>query len=626
MSIRVSPRTRKCSRRKNRRSCTSYSRSFKIRVVKMYLEDTLPAKIICKESGVPEGTFWNWIVRYRKEGETVFSPTRRVSASAVHPEVAEKIVSVKKEHPSFGIRRISAALQRWFLLPAPPATVSKALSEKGLSSPAVRKRSRNVRKPRRFERSTPNQMWQSDIMMFRMGGRQLYLIGYIDDYSRYLTGLGLYLSQTADNVLELYRSATAEHGLPKELLTDNGRQYVNWRGKSRFQKELEKDRIKHIRSRPHHPMTLGKIERFWQSVLDEFLSKAQFDSFDDARERLRLWVQYYNHKRPHQGIQSLCPADRYFEIAGDVRKTIERGVKENALELALRGKTREPFYLVGRMDGQAVTLRAQKGKLKLTVDDALKPSTEEHEFTIDKERSDDNAAAGNSFRRIDPGETASTQEPSAVKCDSISESGSSTESLGGTQNPVTDLPGDEDLLECTEPLAGTCYGGDASGVGAICAAGQGSIPEPPPSDITEKAKWLLPEETDEAVEESGEERTNRRIVNDKGRQDTTANLGNPSGVIGPDGRDRSSPDIGHIPQELSPVAAESACCNEGSTHRWNSGQTTACDRSAEGTACGAGKGAVQPAGAGPFCSGSETDNDRLPRAAEIAWRRFGEAE
>ena len=305
-------------------------------------------------------------------------------------------------------------------------------------------------------------------MMFRMGGRQLYLIGYIDDYSRYLTGLGLYLSQTADNVLELYRSATAEHGLPKELLTDNGRQYVNWRGKSRFQKELEKDRIKHIRSRPHHPMTLGKIERFWQSVLDEFLSKAQFDSFDDARERLRLWVQYYNHKRPHQGIQSLCPADRYFEIAGDVRKTIERGVKENALELALRGKTREPFYLVGRMDGQAVTLRAQKGKLKLTVDDALKPSTEEHEFTIDKERRDDNAAAGNSFRRIDPGETASTQEPSAVKCDSISESRSSTESLGGTQNPVTDLPGDEDLLECTEPLAGTCYGGDASGVGAIC--------------------------------------------------------------------------------------------------------------------------------------------------------------
>jgi hypothetical protein len=112
---------------------------------------------------------------------------------------------------------------------------------------------------------------------------------------------------------------------------------------------MKKDRVKHIRSRPHHPMTLGKIERFWKSILGEFLQRAQFDSFEQAVERTAFWVKYYNHKRPHQGIGGLCPADRFFEIAHDLKKTLQRGVEENVLELALRGRPVDPFYMVGRM-------------------------------------------------------------------------------------------------------------------------------------------------------------------------------------------------------------------------------------------------------------------------------------
>ena len=134
----------------------------------------------------------------------------------------------------------------------------------------------------------------------------------MDDYSRFITAIGLYRSQTAENVLETYRQGLGEYGVPKEILTDNGRQYSNWRGTTRFERELQKDRIKHIRSRPHHPMTLGKVERFWKSILSEFLNRAQFDNFEEARDRIRLWVRYYNHKRPHQGINGLCPADRFF--------------------------------------------------------------------------------------------------------------------------------------------------------------------------------------------------------------------------------------------------------------------------------------------------------------------------
>ena len=100
-------------------------------------------------------------------------------------------------------------------------------------------------------------------------------------------------------------------------------------------------------------MTLGKIERFWKTIYEEFLVRAQFGSFEEARERIRQWVQYYNHKRPHQGIGGLCPADRYFEIQAELRKTMEQGIADNVLEMALRGKpTRAVLY--GGSDGGAV--------------------------------------------------------------------------------------------------------------------------------------------------------------------------------------------------------------------------------------------------------------------------------
>jgi hypothetical protein len=68
----------------------------------------------------------------------------------------------------------------------------------------------------------------------------------------------------------------------------------------------------------------------------------QFDSFEEAVERSALWVKYYNQKRPHQGIGGLCPADWFFEIAHELRQTIQKGLAENALELAFWGWPVDP--------------------------------------------------------------------------------------------------------------------------------------------------------------------------------------------------------------------------------------------------------------------------------------------
>jgi len=350
----------------------------KRRAVKLYVEDGYPADVVAEELGVGHSTLNAWAKRYRELGEDSLKPAgRRRGRPQASAAAKQKAVELKQQNPALGTKRISHLLRRLFFLKAGPETVRRTLQDERLIPPAAPRPKRNPAKPRFFERTQPNQMWQADIFSFRLGGRSAYLIGYIDDYARYVTGLDLFRSQTAEHVLEVYRRAVAEYGVPKEMLTDNGRQYTNWRGKTRFERELGKDRIRHIRSQPHHPMTLGKIERLWKTIWGEFLCRAQFDSFDEARERVRLWVKYYNHKRPHQGIGGLCPADRFFEIQHQLRKVLDQGVADNVLEQALRGKPQAPFYLVGRMGEQSVVIRAEKGKVRMLVDgEAPEPSKE----------------------------------------------------------------------------------------------------------------------------------------------------------------------------------------------------------------------------------------------------------
>ena len=341
-------------RKSDNPSGNRYRYAFKVRAVRLHVDGGIAASAISRETGVSLASFRKWVKTYRERGEEgLRPPQRKKHPKRLAPPVREKIVQLRRQNPTFGVKRISQMLRRFFLLPGSPETVRRTLHEEKLIEPRKRKPRRNVTRPRFFERATPNQLWQTDIFTFRLGGRNAYLIGFIDDFSRYIVGLELYRSQTAENLLEVYRRAMAEYNPPREMLTDNGRQYTNWRGTTRFERELSKEKVKHIKSQPHHPMTLGKIERFWKTIFTEYLGRTQFTSFEDARERIRLWVKYYNHKRPHQGIGGLCPADRYFEVQTELRKTLEQGIKDNILEMALRGQPRSPFYMVGRMEGQA---------------------------------------------------------------------------------------------------------------------------------------------------------------------------------------------------------------------------------------------------------------------------------
>src|SRR5207248_5169374 len=122
-----------------------------------------------------------------------------------------------------------------------------------------------------------------------------------------------------------------------ESLTDNGTQYVTWRGKSAFTRELEKRGIKQVVAAPRRPQTLGKIERFWGPLWRECVEAAVFLDRGDAQRRIGWFIDSYNFQRSYSGIDGLVPADRCFGVASELTKSLQARVAAKARELARDG-------------------------------------------------------------------------------------------------------------------------------------------------------------------------------------------------------------------------------------------------------------------------------------------------
>jgi len=227
-----------------------YSPETKLKAVRLRLEEGFRLREVCAEMGMAASCLSRWVRLYQQFGEAGLEAADRPATRPpkLPQPITKKIVELKQQHPAFGVKRISQLLRRWFFLPASPETVRQHLHRAKLMPPSPPRKKRNITRPRFFERATPNQMWQSDIFTFRLGGRYAYLIAFLDDYSRFLVGADLFRSPTAQSVIEVYRVAAAEFSPPKEMLTDNGRQYTSWRGTSRFEAELKKDRVAHFKS------------------------------------------------------------------------------------------------------------------------------------------------------------------------------------------------------------------------------------------------------------------------------------------------------------------------------------------------------------------------------------------
>jgi transposase InsO family protein len=350
-----------------------YTAAQRLILLDLALKSGLPLREYAEVVGLSYTTLSDWKRKFDEQGPDGLAdrPVRDRDAESRLPEVTKRaILLIRQAHPEYGSDRISDMLGRGPGLGASPNAVLRVIREAGLEVetppvPAHRDTARS------FERARPNQMWQTDIFTFTLKrqNRRVYLVAFLDDYSRYVVGYGLHASMGGALVVEVLKAAIGAHGAPEEILSDNGPQYHTWRGKGRFTKELERLGIRHILARPRHPQTVGKTERFWGTLWRECLSAAVFLDVEDARRRVGHFIDHYNFQRPHQGIDGLVPADRFFGAKDEVGRMLAARVAANALALAKDGAPRKPFYLTGRVGDVDLSIHAEGQRVVLNTAD-----------------------------------------------------------------------------------------------------------------------------------------------------------------------------------------------------------------------------------------------------------------
>jgi len=338
-------------------------------ILEAWLRSKLPAGDFAPLVGVSKHSLFAWRKRFKEEGPAGLEDRPRPDSSGSRLDDVTKraILLMKEQRPDWGEDRLHDMLLRTQGLKASPGAIARVLTEAGYVVQEQRSRPHAV-EPKRFERARPNQLWQTDIFTFvlKRQNRRVYLVAFMDDHSRFVVGYGLHSTASGALVREVLERAIASYGAPEEVLTDNGPQYVTWRGKSAFTRLCERRGLKQIVAKPRHPQTLGKLERMWGSLWRELLETAIFRDVQEAHHRLGLYFDHHNFHRTHQGIDGLVPADRFFQAAPEVKQTLLARVATNAFQLARDGLPRKPFYLTGRVGDVGISLHAEGEKVVLT--------------------------------------------------------------------------------------------------------------------------------------------------------------------------------------------------------------------------------------------------------------------
>ncbi|MHC4669902.1 MAG: DDE-type integrase/transposase/recombinase [Planctomycetota bacterium] len=257
-----------------------------------WMRSKLPATEFAALVGVTSTTLYGWRKRFEELGPAALLGHRKGQRGSQLPEPTRRAILMMKEaHPDWGQDRIHDMLIRTEGLEASAGAVQRVLLEAGYEVEEAGTRP-HPPKAKRFERTRPNELWQTDLFSFllKRQRRRLHLVAYLDDFSRFLVGFGLHASASGAPVREVFEQAIANFGAPEEVLTDNGAQYHTWRGKSAFAKLCERRGIRQIVASPRRPQTLGKIERFWGTLWRELVEGAVFRDLEEARTRIAHFV------------------------------------------------------------------------------------------------------------------------------------------------------------------------------------------------------------------------------------------------------------------------------------------------------------------------------------------------
>jgi transposase InsO family protein len=322
---------------------------------------------LCQRFEISRKTGYKWINRYRTGGASALIDRYRKPHFSPHktdPTMERAILQTRQIHRSWGGRKIRKRLldQGWPAVPS-ASTITAILKRNQCIDPTE---SLKHKAWQRFEAQSPNELWQMDFKgHFAADQGRCHPLTVLDDHSRYALGLQACSDEKASTVRQQLISIFRRYGLPRQMLMDNGspwgadQQHV-FTGLTVW---LIRQGIGIIHSRPFHPQTLGKDERFHRTFKAEIGQYCIGLSLEKCQQRFDSWRDVYNFQRPHESLDMQVPARRYqpsrqqysekpapieYAPADQVRKVQQRGW------ISYKGKA---YRLPKAFCGQRVAIR-----------------------------------------------------------------------------------------------------------------------------------------------------------------------------------------------------------------------------------------------------------------------------
>jgi transposase InsO family protein len=268
--------------------------------------------------GMSRQTLHKWLRRYDAKGMAGLingSHRPKRSPRQAPGEVEAAACEMRRRHAGWGPRRIAHELAKQGTAVS-RSTTYRILVRQALIEPHARRRRPEDYK--RWERSRPMELWQMDVVggVLLTTDVELKMVTAVDDHSRFCVSAKVIERATAPAVCNAFVEALRRHGVPEEMLTDNGKVFTNRYSKfpmleAAFDRICRENGIVHRLTKVRTPTTTGKIERFHRTLREELLSGRKFTSVEDAQAAVDVWVGTYNAERPHQSIGMLTPLQRF---------------------------------------------------------------------------------------------------------------------------------------------------------------------------------------------------------------------------------------------------------------------------------------------------------------------------
>jgi transposase InsO family protein len=284
----------------------------KLVITAVVVEGRSPSEV-AKAYGVARSWVYALVARYRAGGDTAFKPRSRrphTSPTATDPATVELILALRAELTAAGLDSgpdtIAWHLEHHHQVTIHPATIYRQLQHAGLVVPEPKKRPKSSYI--RFEAEQPNETWQSDFTHYPLAdGTDTEILSWLDDHSRYALHITVHRPVTAKHVLNEFRAACAEHGIPQSTLTDNGMVYTvrfatGRGGRTGLENELARLGIVQKNSRPNHPTTCGNIERFQQTLKRWLHQQRPPATISELQALCDTFRTIYNERRPHRAL------------------------------------------------------------------------------------------------------------------------------------------------------------------------------------------------------------------------------------------------------------------------------------------------------------------------------------